>query len=135
MNRVRLVSLYALFAAIATALNLTAQEASLRVYASIFAIPISIAVGTAVGLVAKFLLDKKYIFTFETTSAFHTTRIFALYVIMGLVTTAVFWGTETAFHFMFGSKCMRYLGGAIGLAIGYILKYNLDKEFVFKVIK
>ena len=26
---------------------------------------------------------------------------------------------------------MLYLGGAVGLAIGYVLKYQLDKRFVF----
>jgi hypothetical protein len=26
---------------------------------------------------------------------------------------------------------MRYLGGVIGLAIGYLTKYHLDKRFVF----
>jgi hypothetical protein len=27
---------------------------------------------------------------------------------------------------------MRYLGGVIGLTIGYLAKYHLDKRFVFK---
>jgi len=26
---------------------------------------------------------------------------------------------------------MRYLGGAIGLTLGYVIKYRLDKRFVF----
>ena len=27
---------------------------------------------------------------------------------------------------------MRYLGGVIGLMIGYIIKYQLDKRYVFR---
>lgn len=27
---------------------------------------------------------------------------------------------------------MRYLGGVLGLAIGYVIKYELDKRFVFR---
>ena len=27
---------------------------------------------------------------------------------------------------------MRYLGGMIGLAIGYLTKYHLDKRYVFR---
>jgi len=27
---------------------------------------------------------------------------------------------------------MRYVGGVIGLAIGYYVKYQLDKRYVFK---
>ena len=44
---------------------------------------------------------------------------------MGLATTVIFWGFET--------KEMRYLGGIIGLAIGYLTKYHLDKRYVFRM--
>jgi hypothetical protein len=27
---------------------------------------------------------------------------------------------------------MRYVGGCIGLAIGYVIKYRLDKRYVFR---
>ncbi|HMU91334.1 MAG TPA: GtrA family protein, partial [Pseudomonadales bacterium] len=32
----------------------------------------------------------------------------------------------------FATKEMRYLGGIIGLAIGYLAKYHLDKRYVFR---
>ena len=50
---------------------------------------------------------------------------------MGLATTVVFWGTEAVFHFLFDSDAMRYVGGAIGLSIGYLIKYQLDARYVF----
>jgi len=51
---------------------------------------------------------------------------------MGLATTLIFWGFEFSFHYFFETKEMRYLGGVIGLAIGYLTKYHLDKRFVFR---
>ena len=48
-----------------------------------------------------------------------------------MVTTLVFWGTEFAFHLAFQTDAMRYLGGVIGLVIGYAIKYQLDKRYVF----
>jgi hypothetical protein len=44
----------------------------------------------------------------------------------------VFWGFEFGFNSAFQDKNMRYLGGLIGLAIGYWAKYHLDKRFVFR---
>jgi hypothetical protein len=51
---------------------------------------------------------------------------------MGIATTAIFWGFEFGFNHAFQSKEMRYLGGLIGLAIGYWTKYHLDKRYVFR---
>jgi putative flippase GtrA len=82
----------------------------------------------------KYVLDKCYIFHFRARNAVHDTQTFALYTIMGLATTVVFWGFEWVFHHLFQTKEMRYLGGVIGLVIGYLTKYHLDKRFVFKNI-
>jgi hypothetical protein len=51
---------------------------------------------------------------------------------MGLATTVIFWGFEFGFEYLFATKEMRYLGGIIGLAIGYVTKYHLDKRYVFR---
>ena len=50
---------------------------------------------------------------------------------MGVVTTLIFWGFEFTFEYLFRTKFMRYLGAVIGLSIGYFIKYNLDRRFVF----
>jgi positive regulator of sigma E activity len=50
---------------------------------------------------------------------------------MSIFTTAIFWVTEYAFHLIFAAESMRYVGGVIGLAIGFYVKYRLDKKFVF----
>ena len=122
---------YAIFALIATAANIGAQDLVIRTYSGAFDILASVVVGTGAGLVVKYILDKRYIFRFRARSVAHDTQTFALYTVMGLVTTVIFWGFEFGFHHIFETKEMRYLGGVIGLAIGYLTKYHLDKRFVF----
>jgi putative flippase GtrA len=123
---------YVGFALIATAANIGAQDLVIRNYSGDFDILASVAVGTGVGLVVKYILDKRYIFRFRARSIAHDSQIFALYTVMGLATTAIFWGFEFGFHHIFETKEMRYLGGVIGLAIGYLTKYHLDKRYVFR---
>lgn len=128
----KLAAIYALLAAIATATNIGAQAGFLLVYSGAYAIALSIMLGTGVGLIVKYGLDKRYIFRFKAENATHDGKIFLLYASTGLVTTAVFWGFELSFQVWFGTDQMRYLGGVIGLAIGYVTKYELDKRFVFR---
>ncbi len=123
---------YAIFALIATAANIGAQDLAIRAYSGAFDILASVIVGTGAGLVVKYVLDKRYIFRFRARSVAHDTRTFALYTVMGLATTVVFWGFEFGFHHLFETREMRYLGGIIGLAIGYLTKYPLDKRYVFR---
>jgi putative flippase GtrA len=127
----KIALIYTIFAVIATAANILSQDLSVTLYQGNYAILLSIMVGTAVGLVVKYVLDKKYIFKYQTTSIQHGSRTFYLYTLMGLATTVIFWGFEFGFQALFHSKEMRYLGGIIGLAIGYYVKYQLDKRFVF----
>jgi hypothetical protein len=123
---------YAILALIATVANIGAQDLVIRIYSGAFDILVSVAVGTGVGLVVKYILDKRYIFRYRARSIAHDTQTFALYTVMGLVTTVIFWGFEFGFHHIFETKEMRYLGGVIGLAIGYLTKYHLDKRYVFR---
>jgi putative flippase GtrA len=129
----RLAINYAIYALIATAANIGAQEIVVRLYSGAFDILASVIVGTGVGLVVKYILDKRYIFRFQARSVAHDTQTFALYTVMGLATTLVFWGFEFGFHHLFETKEMRYLGGLIGLAIGYLTKFHLDKRYVFRM--
>jgi len=128
----RLAINYAIFALIATAANIGAQDLVTRTYSGAFDIFASVVVGTGVGLFVKYILDKRYIFRFRARSVAHDTQTFALYIVTGFATTVVFWGFEFGFHHIFETKEMRYLGGVIGLAIGYLTKYRLDKRYVFR---
>ncbi len=72
------------------------------------------------------------IFRFHARNATHDGQTFALYTLMGVATTLVFWAFEFGFDHLFETKGMRYLGGVLGLAIGYVTKYHLDKRYVFR---
>lgn len=122
---------YTILALIATAANIGTQDLVVRNYSGDFDLLASVVVGTCVGLVVKYTLDKHCIFHFRARSVAHDTQTFAIYTAMGLATTIIFWGFEFGFHHIFETKEMRYLGGAIGLAIGYLTKYHLDKRYVF----
>lgn len=130
----RLAMLYMAFAIVATLCNILTQDICSYLYSGDFSILISIIIGTGFGLVVKYILDKKYIFQYKTKNAGHNRHIFFLYIVMGILTTFIFWGFEFGFHYIFETKEMRYLGGILGLMIGYICKYYLDKRYVFKTV-
>ncbi len=122
---------YTLFAILATVINLGTQVLMIKLYQQAYAIELSILLGTGTGLLSKYFLDKHYIFDFKSKDFLHDTQLFIGYSVMGLSTTALFWGIEYGFHHLFGTDTMRYLGGVIGLMIGYMIKYQLDKTYVF----
>jgi len=128
----RLAVLYAVFALIAIVVNIGCQAMVIWVYKGPFAIHLSVLVGTAAGLPVKYILEKRHIFGFESKNLAHDGRVFMLYTFMGVFTTALFWGIEYGFHAAFGTDTMRYVGGAVGLTIGNIIKYHLDKRYVFR---
>lgn len=131
----KLAVTYTVFAIIATIANIAAQDITVHTYIGMYSIILSVIAGTAVGLVIKYILDKRYIFRFQTRNISHNNKVFVLYALMGIVTTMIFWFFEFGFNHLFQTKEMRYFGGVIGLAIGYIVKYQLDKRFVFRAPK
>lgn len=128
----QLTLLYIAFAAISSSANLGSQWFINQLYSGPNHIIVSILIGTAAGLVSKYFLDKRWIFYYRTVGVEHELKTFMLYTIMGGSTTLIFWGVELFFHWIFASEVMRYLGGMLGLMIGYIIKYMLDKRLVFK---
>ncbi len=123
--------LYVAFAIIATIVNLFTQEITSNLFQYEYEILISMFTGTLAGLIVKYLLDKKFIFKFKTKSQKQDLTTFFFYSLMGIVTTLLFWVTEYTFDMWFETKTMRYIGAVIGLSIGYITKYYLDKKYVF----
>lgn len=127
----QLVLKYSLFALIATAINLGTQWLVLLIRNNDLWLLLALFAGTATGLVAKYILDKRWIFYYQTSGAKDDAQRFTLYTVMGLLTTAIFWGMELGFHYLIGTEQAKYIGGALGLSIGYYIKYQLDKRFVF----
>ncbi|KAJ54133.1 polysaccharide biosynthesis protein GtrA [Actibacterium mucosum KCTC 23349] len=131
MSPAALILRYGAFAVLATVANLGAQRAVLAISDGTLGFAIAVFTGTAVGLVLKYVLDKRWIFDDRSTGMAAHGRKFGLYTAMGLITTAIFWGTETAFWLIWDSHAMRELGAVLGLAVGYVTKYFLDRRFVF----
>jgi putative flippase GtrA len=130
-KKVTIVLLYIIFAAISTLINIGSQILSMWFYDGPYAVEASILIGTGTGLPLRYILEKRYIFSFRADDIRHDSRLFLLYSFMALFTTAIFWGTEYTFHLNFKSELMRYLGGVIGLSIGFYIKYWLDRKYVF----
>lgn len=129
-SNMKTVTLYLVGAAVAALANIATQEITWRfvgssgLYYSMFA-------GTGAGLLVKYVWDKRLIFAYRAASPSQDLLTFLLYSSMGLATTAIFWGVELSFWYAFQSTPLRYVGGAIGLGLGYWIKYQLDKRFVF----
>ena len=126
-----LVFRYTVFAVIATLANLAMQRLVLAGGDSTLWFMAAVGAGTLVGLVVKYVLDKRWIFADTSTGVKAHGKKFGLYTTMGLITTAIFWGTETSFWLIWKTDMMRELGAVLGLAVGYVVKYNLDRRFVF----
>ncbi len=131
MTRSTLVLRYTAFAVLATLANLGVQRIVLMAGEGAVIFALAMVAGTAAGLVLKYILDKRYIFNDATTGLRASGQQFLLYTVMGLVTTALFWATETAFWLIWRTDAMRELGAVLGLSVGYVVKYKLDSKYVF----
>lgn len=132
MTRSALIFRYLAFAVVAVVVNLAVQRLVLLGGDSGGWFVAALGAGTLAGLVVKYLLDKRWIFFDATTGAVARGRQFGLYSLMGIATTAIFWITETAFWVIWGTDLARETGAVIGLAVGYVTKYQLDRRFVFR---
>lgn len=126
-----LASKYIIFAVISTFFNLLFQYFSFYIYQDFGALYVAMFIGTLAGLIIKYILDKKFIFYHAVKNKKDDAKKFALYSLMGVFTTIIFWGTEIAFDYLIESNNAKYLGAVIGLSIGYVIKYFLDKRYVF----
>ena len=122
---------YILFALSSTVINIAAQISLIRIYTGPYSVEISILAGTTVALPLRYFLEKRYIFVFKSNNIKHDSHVFALYSLMSVITTVIFWVTEYAFHLVYHTETMRYVGAVFGLGIGFYLKYQLDKKYVF----
>jgi putative flippase GtrA len=123
---------YISFSIFATVVNISSQYVSFYIYNGFLNLYLAMFVGTLSGLILKYILDKKYIFYYNSKSRQYDGITFSLYSLTGIITTFIFWGFEMSFDYIFEDKNAKYLGAVIGLSIGYTAKYFLDKELVFK---
>jgi putative flippase GtrA len=124
---------YAIFAVAAIVINLLSQNAVMLVLGKVWiGIYVAILTGNASGLIFKFIADKYWVFEDSEATLTGNSRKFALYAAFGIATTAIFWVVELLFHYLFGTVFMTNVGAVLGLCIGYIVKYNLDKRVTFR---
>lgn len=122
---------YIFFAVISTIVNLMFQHFVFLFYEGFGSLYVAMFAGTLAGLVVKYILDKKLIFYHEVESRKDDVKKFTAYSVMGVFTTIIFWGVEMIFHYTFSNPNSKYLGAVIGLSVGYVIKYFLDKKYVF----
>jgi len=129
MTGIMLILSYAGFAVVATFANLATQRVVLAALPT--GLLVALAAGTLVGLVVKYALDKTWIFAGARHDRAGEAGTFGLYAATGIVTTLIFWGFESAAWLIWHSHFAREAGAVTGLAIGYMVKYRLDRRFVF----
>ena len=131
MSPTTLAIRYTIIALSASALNLLLQAAISWLYKGPLAVEASMVLATGLVLPLKYSIERRVIFEFQPASLLHDAKLFYLYTMVSVFTVLIFWCTEYAFHLIFRDDAMRYVGGAVGLAISFYSKYRLDKQFVF----
>ena len=131
MNKKRKIFLYIIFAIVAIFANLLTQRIILSIYKTNLFFFLALILGTLVGLIIKFILDKNFIFSDSAADLKSVSRKFGLYTANGIFSTSIFWGTETTFWMIWQKENIREIGAILGLTLGYTLKYRLDRQYVF----
>ena len=119
--------LYFLFALLASFINIIGQHIFLTFNKNLF---FAVIVGSAAGLVFKYVLDSSIVF--EGNKPINI-RTFVIYAFFGACITPVIWIVEVIFLNIFGTVFMRDIGALLGLALAYFIKYEMDKRYVFNI--
>lgn len=122
---------YAATAVLSVVANLLAQEMTVR-GAPHTHLMVSIVVGTLVGFLIKYVVDKTWTFQERYTTPFGEAQRITLSGLFSVVTTLIFWAFELGFHAIWQTDFAKYLGAVLGLGIGYTVKFWLDRRHVFR---
>jgi putative flippase GtrA len=133
-SKLQVLSNYVVIGVLSAAINLSAQVLIIWAYKGAYAVEFSILIGTVMGMPPRYFLEKRYVFSFTSENIFHDGKLFFQYSFYSTFTTLVFWSVEYSFHVIFNDDLMRYVGGVVGLTIGFYLKYQIDKRFVFRSV-
>lgn len=136
---------YILFAVISVVLNMLIQLTVYNLltltgldllYISIYKnidILTFIKMGTATvgAFVFKFFVDKLFIFKDRTENISAGLLQVIIYGLFAVFTTAIFYASQLSFKLLFVFDYSEYIGGALGLTLGYTVKFLLDRKYVF----
>jgi putative flippase GtrA len=126
-----IIARYIGFAVLSTVANLLTQEMVVR-SSPIAPLSLSILAGTGVGFAMKYVLDKKWVFDDGYRSKSDEFRKISLYGLFSVFTTLIFWSAELAAYAIWRTDFAKYSGAVLGLGVGYLLKFLLDRTFVFR---
>ncbi|WP_179378341.1 GtrA family protein [Jannaschia marina] len=122
---------YAVSAIVSVIANLLAQEATVTAAPDAH-LMVSIVVGTIIGFLIKYVVDKIWTFRERYTTAYGEAQRITMSGLFSVLTTLIFWAFELGFHAVWQTDFAKYLGAVIGLSIGYVLKFWLDRRHVFR---
>lgn len=124
---------YTAFALIAGALNLGVQVLIISMLGT-QALIVALLLGSAAGLLTKYVLDRRFVFRHELGVPIRPMRevsTFSRYTGTGVITTGIFWGCESTLYALTDDRALTLFGGAIGLIVGNWLKFHLDRRLTF----
>ncbi|MEM7710344.1 MAG: GtrA family protein [Pseudomonadota bacterium] len=122
---------YVLAAVVSILANLLTQEATSQAL-PLQPLMVAIVAGTLVGFGVKHVCDKLWTFREAYTTPLGEVRRVTVSGLFSVLTTLVFWGFELGFYAIWQTDTAKYLGAVLGLTIGYVIKYALDRRHVFQ---
>ena len=102
-----LIFRYLVFAILATFVNLSVQRIIFWYGDSNSIFALALALGGAMGLVVKYILDKRWVFEDIRPGVEEHSKKFPLYILIGVFSTLIFWVTETIFWLTWKTDLMR----------------------------
>lgn len=122
---------YVVAAVLSVIANLLAQEATVRGLPPA-PLMVSIVMGTGVGFLVKHVIDKRWTFRESYTTHRGEIQRVTLSALFAVLTTMIFWSFELSFHALWQTDLAKYTGAVLGLSIGYLIKFRLDRRLVFR---
>lgn len=122
---------YVLAAVVSILANLLTQEATSQAF-PLQPLMVAIVAGTLVGFGVKHVCDKLWTFREGYTTPLGEARRITLSGLFSVMTTLIFWGFELGFYAIWQTDTAKYSGAVLGLTIGYVIKYALDRRHVFR---
>lgn len=126
---------YSFFSTIAMVINIASQRLIFSASDSEHVFIVAILTGTITGFISKYIFDKYFIFYDYSSVVVEETKKILKYSFFAIFTTLIFWSTEYIFWNIYQTHTAREIGAIIGLSLGYYLKYNLDKKYVFNKLE
>lgn len=121
---------YLLASCVALLVNLGAQRFVFLVEFGNFTFYLAVLVGTVLGVLVKYLLDVYLVFQMRARSPLDVSQG-ARYLGVSVLTTLIFWASESIGWWLTRDHSVREAFAATGLVLGYTIKYYLDRRLVF----